>query len=62
MGGQRQAQARGLILVDTKYELGFTKDGRRDLLVIDEVLAVLLHELGHVRSRHGTRMLLQGKA
>ena len=26
----------------------------------DEVLAVLLHELGHVRSRHGTRMLLQG--
>ncbi|HEY9191898.1 MAG TPA: M48 family metallopeptidase [Methyloversatilis sp.] len=26
----------------------------------DEVLAVLLHELGHVRSRHGMRMLLQG--
>jgi Zn-dependent protease with chaperone function len=26
----------------------------------DEVLAVLLHELGHARSRHGTRMLLQG--
>lgn len=35
--GQAQARARGLILVDTKYELGFTKDGRRDLLVIDEV-------------------------
>ena len=26
----------------------------------DEVLAVLLHELGHARSRHGVRMLLQG--
>lgn len=28
----------------------------------DEVLAVLMHELGHVRGRHGTRMLLQGSA
>lgn len=37
--GQAQARARGLILVDTKYELGWAAgpDGRRELLVIDEV-------------------------
>jgi len=33
--GQRMAAERGLILVDTKYEFGRTKDGR--LVVIDEI-------------------------
>src|SRR4030095_16709809 len=33
--GQRHAASRGLILVDTKYELGQDSDGR--LLVIDEI-------------------------
>jgi phosphoribosylaminoimidazole-succinocarboxamide synthase len=33
--GQRQCAERGLILVDTKYEFGRTKDGK--LLVIDEI-------------------------
>jgi phosphoribosylaminoimidazole-succinocarboxamide synthase len=33
--GQRHAASRGLILVDTKYELGLDPDGR--LLVIDEI-------------------------
>jgi len=33
--GQKVCAARGLILVDTKYEFGFTKDGR--LVVIDEI-------------------------
>jgi Zn-dependent protease with chaperone function len=28
----------------------------------DEVLAVLMHELGHVQARHGIRMVLQGSA
>jgi len=33
--GQKRAAERGLILVDTKYEMGFTSDGR--LVVIDEI-------------------------
>ena len=33
--GQKECAARGLILVDTKYEFGKTQDGR--LLVIDEI-------------------------
>jgi len=33
--GQKLAQARGLILVDTKYEMGMTAD--QELIVIDEV-------------------------
>ncbi len=33
--GQRRAAERGLILVDTKYEMGKTRDGR--LVVIDEI-------------------------
>lgn len=33
--GQEEAAKRGLILVDTKYEMGLTKDG--ELIVIDEV-------------------------
>jgi phosphoribosylaminoimidazole-succinocarboxamide synthase len=33
--GQRQAESRGLILVDTKYELGLDADDR--LIVIDEI-------------------------
>jgi len=33
--GQRWAESRGLILVDTKYELGFSPEG--DLVVIDEI-------------------------
>ena len=33
--GQATCAARGLILVDTKYELGKTRDGR--ILVIDEI-------------------------
>lgn len=33
--GQRHCEARGLILVDTKYEFGKTKDGR--VVVIDEI-------------------------
>lgn len=33
--GQKVAEARGLILVDTKYEMGITANG--DLIVIDEV-------------------------
>jgi phosphoribosylaminoimidazole-succinocarboxamide synthase len=33
--GQRQAESRGLILVDTKYELGLDADDR--LVVIDEI-------------------------
>jgi phosphoribosylaminoimidazole-succinocarboxamide synthase len=33
--GQKLAAARGLILVDTKYEMGLTADG--ELIVIDEV-------------------------
>ena len=33
--GQRMCAERGLILVDTKYEFGRTKDGR--LVVIDEI-------------------------
>jgi phosphoribosylaminoimidazole-succinocarboxamide synthase len=35
VAGQRMCAARGLILVDTKYELGKTKDGR--VVVIDEI-------------------------
>lgn len=33
--GQRRARERGLILVDTKYEMGMTPDG--ELVVIDEI-------------------------
>ncbi|MDC0747347.1 phosphoribosylaminoimidazolesuccinocarboxamide synthase [Polyangium mundeleinium] len=33
--GQKRCEERGLILVDTKYELGKTKDGR--IVVIDEI-------------------------
>jgi phosphoribosylaminoimidazole-succinocarboxamide synthase len=33
--GQRRAAERGMILVDTKYEMGLTKDG--DVVVIDEI-------------------------
>jgi phosphoribosylaminoimidazole-succinocarboxamide synthase len=33
--GQKVCAARGLILVDTKYEFGLTKDGR--IVVIDEI-------------------------
>jgi phosphoribosylaminoimidazole-succinocarboxamide synthase len=33
--GQRRARERGLILVDTKYEIGMTPDG--ELVVIDEI-------------------------
>jgi len=33
--GQRWAESRGLVLVDTKYELGLDRDGR--LIVIDEI-------------------------
>ena len=33
--GQKVCAARGLILVDTKYEFGITKDGR--IVVIDEI-------------------------
>ncbi len=33
--GQKRARERGLILVDTKYELGRTRDGR--IVVIDEI-------------------------
>src|SRR5262249_36873830 len=33
--GQRRAAERGLILVDTKYEMGLTKDG--EIIVIDEI-------------------------
>jgi phosphoribosylaminoimidazole-succinocarboxamide synthase len=33
--GQRACEARGLILVDTKYEFGKTKDG--EIIVIDEI-------------------------
>ena len=33
--GQKEAAARGLILVDTKYEFGKTADGK--ILLIDEV-------------------------
>jgi phosphoribosylaminoimidazole-succinocarboxamide synthase len=33
--GQRRARERGLILVDTKYEMGLTPDG--ELVVIDEI-------------------------
>ena len=33
--GQRWAESRGLILVDTKYEMGLDADGR--LMVIDEI-------------------------
>ena len=33
--GQKRSAERGLILVDTKYEMGFTADGR--LVVIDEI-------------------------
>jgi phosphoribosylaminoimidazole-succinocarboxamide synthase len=33
--GQKECAARGLILVDTKYELGKTKDG--EIIVIDEI-------------------------
>jgi phosphoribosylaminoimidazole-succinocarboxamide synthase len=35
VAGQKMCAARGLILVDTKYELGKTKDGR--VVVIDEI-------------------------
>ena len=35
IAGQRMCDERGLILVDTKYEFGKTKDGR--ILVIDEI-------------------------
>jgi phosphoribosylaminoimidazole-succinocarboxamide synthase len=35
LAGQKMCAARGLILVDTKYELGKTKDGR--VVVIDEI-------------------------